>query len=39
MYLFFILQGFGCVFTRDGRIILAIRLISVTKITIYVTGG
>jgi len=29
----------GLCFTRDGRIILAIRLKSVTQITIYVTGG
>lgn len=28
-----------CIFPGDGRIILAIRLKSVTKIKIYVTGG
>jgi hypothetical protein len=29
----------GCIFTRDGRIILAIRLKGVTKIKISVTDG
>ena len=33
------LKILGCIFTRDGRIILAIRLKSVTKIKIFVTGG
>ena len=28
----------GCIYTRDGYIILAIRLKSVMKILIYVTG-
>jgi len=29
----------SCIYPRDGRIILAIRLKSVTQIKIYVTGG